>query len=265
MATSSVIPTPELIEQIATAVAKSTSLHASPSWINTLLLTLKPAPLPVLTKTASFRLLTTDFTTTLSSRSLTFPPTIYDASLPERALPAGCPIPVQVLGVEDLGRSKMEQIEALEAAERGETTKGRELVRVVREEGEEREERTAGPCRLVLQDVAGVRVYGIELKPVEGVKLGMFIGTKVSVEWLANYFLTSPLSHKFSRTEEVPPANNTHVQILLHSTIIARAVLLLEPATTTVLGGKIEALHATWLENRKKELMAAIGAGNCKG
>ncbi|KAI9787608.1 MAG: hypothetical protein M1839_000139 [Geoglossum umbratile] len=234
MAASFATPTPELIDQVTTGITKAISLHPSATWVRALLPTLRAAPPPVLTKTASFRLLTTDFTTSLSQPKTTiFPSTIHDASLPERTLPAGRPIPVQVIGVEDLGRSRMEQIEALEAVERGETRKGREIIRVVREEREEggqgkEEERTAGPCRLVLQDAAGVRVYGIELKPVEGVKLGMFVGTK----------------------------------IILHKTIVARAVLLLEPGTTTVLGGKIESLHAMWFENRKKELMAAIGAAN---
>jgi RecQ-mediated genome instability protein 1 len=185
MATSVTNPSPELIDQVAVGITKATSLYPSSTWISSLLPTLRAAPPPVLIKTASFRLLTTDFTTSLSlPQTPTFPSTIHDASLPERVLPAGRPIPVQVVGVEDLGRSKMEQIEALEAVERGETKRGRELIRVVREEGEERghggeEERTAGPCRLILQDAAGVRVYGIELKPVEGIKLGMFIGTKV--------------------------------------------------------------------------------------
>ncbi|KAI9772073.1 MAG: hypothetical protein M1840_001361 [Geoglossum simile] len=234
MAASATNLSPELIDQVATGVAKATSLYPSSTWIRSLLPTLRAAPPPVLTKTASFRLLTTDFTTSLSlSQTSTFPSTIQNASLPERILPAGRPIPVQVVGVEDLGRSKMEQIEALEAVERGETKKGRELIRVVREEGEERghgreEERTAGPCRLILQDAAGVRVYGIDLKPVEGVKLGMFIGTK----------------------------------IILHKAIVARGVLLLEPTTATVIGGKIESLHAAWFENRKKELMIAIGVTN---
>src|SRR4051794_16896080 len=109
MATSSITPTPELIDQIATAITKSTSLRPSPPWIRTLLPTLKPAPLPVLTKTASFRLLTTDFTVPLSTQTPIFPPTVLDASLPEQTLPPGLPIPVQVVGVEDLGRSKMEQ------------------------------------------------------------------------------------------------------------------------------------------------------------
>ncbi|KAH0543325.1 hypothetical protein FGG08_002388 [Glutinoglossum americanum] len=229
MSTSPLIPTPELISRITTSIQTSTTLHPTPAYINSLLPTLKPSPLPALTKTASFRLLTTDFTTTLSHpQTPLFPPTIHDAALPEYRLPGEHPMPVQVVSVEDLGRSRMEQLEKLEAGERGEAVKGVELVRTGEEDEDGcREESTKGPCKLVLEDAKGVRVFGIELKPVEGVKLGMFIGTK----------------------------------LLLHNTIVARAVLLLEPATTTILGGKIEALHAAWLENRKKELLAALEAG----
>jgi RecQ-mediated genome instability protein 1 len=46
--------------------------------------------------------------------------------------------------------------------------------------------------------------------------------------------------------------------VLKPGTIVARGVVLLEPATVVVLGGKIEALHKSWLENRKKDLKAAI-------
>ena len=38
---------------------------------------------------------------------------------------------VQVLDVEDVGRSKWEQIESLESERKGETTKGRQVIRVV--------------------------------------------------------------------------------------------------------------------------------------
>ena len=48
--------------------------------------------------------------------------------------------------------------------------------------------------------------------------------------------------------------------MVLRNVTVARGVLLLEPETTTILGGKIEDLHKVWVEGRKAELKAAIAA-----
>ena len=135
---------------------------------------------------------------------------------------------MQVLSVEDMSKSRWEQIEAIEALERGEGTKGREIIRVAAtEEGDdENAARNDGPHKLALQDAKGTRIYGIELKGVEGVGLGMSMGCKM----------------------------------VLRNVVVARGVVLLEPGTTTVLGGKIEGLHKAWKEGRKAELKAAIEA-----
>jgi len=45
----------------------------------------------------------------------------------------------------------------------------------------------------------------------------------------------------------------------LRDVLVARGVVLLEPGTVTMLGGKIEGLHRAWRENRKAELKAAVG------
>lgn len=136
--------------------------------------------------------------------------------------------------MEDLSKSRWEQLEAIEAQERGEMTKGREIIRVVEtEDGDEARPARApptgasesgGPHRLVLQDVKGQTVYGLELKAVKGVGMGMSIGTKM----------------------------------VLSGVTVARGVVLLEPETVVVLGGKIDALHKVWVENRKKDLLAAL-------
>lgn len=138
---------------------------------------------------------------------------------------------MQVLSVEDMSKSRWEQIEAIEAIERGEGTKGREIIRVTAtaEEGGEDNESVVGgggTHKLALQDAKGTRVYGIELKGVEGVGLGMSMGIKM----------------------------------VLWNVVVARGVVLLEPGTTTLLGGKIEGLHKAWKEGRKAELKAAIEA-----
>ena len=112
--------------------------------------------------------------------------------------------------------------------ERGEGTKGREVIRVVPgEEGESESgggEGAKGICKLLLEDTAGRRVWGLEFRPIRGLVWGMGIGSK----------------------------------IVLKNVLVARGVLLLEPQTTTVVGGKIEGLHKLWMEDRKKALKAGI-------
>ncbi|MCJ1422528.1 hypothetical protein MMC29_000408 [Sticta canariensis] len=208
----------------------SKGLVPTQTWLSAFILTQRPTtPLPALTQTASFRLLASDITTSLSASSSTgFPTDVHDASMKDRRLNQG-PIVAQVLAVEDMSKSRWEQIEAIEALDRGEGTRGREIVRVTAaEENEDNNagviNRGGGPHKLLLQDVQGVRVYGIELKGIEGVGVGMSIGSKM----------------------------------MLRNVTVARGVLLLEPGTTTMLGGKIEVLHKAWRENRKAELKAAI-------
>ena len=157
---------------------------------------------------------------------------MHDPNVRERRLRG--PVAVQVLGVEDMGRSRWEQVEAMEAVERGEGTKGREIIRVAPgETGDDGGERktvgaAVGPHKLLVQDARGMRVYAIELVRVAGVGVGMSIGCK----------------------------------IVLRDVVVARGVVLLEPMSTSLLGGKIEGLHRAWRENRKAELKAAIrGAG----
>ena len=210
----------------------SKSLNPTADWLTNFLSNTRPnIPLPALKQTALFRLLASDITTTLNpSLNPTFPQNIHDVLTRERRL-INLAIPVQVLDVEDLTRSRWSQVEALEATERGETTKGREVIRVVPgEEGLSEENGGAeggkGQHKLLLQDANGTRVYGFELSAVEGVGLGMSIGTK----------------------------------LVLREAVVARGVVLLEPGTVTVLGGKIEVLHTQWKEGRKQALKEAMGA-----
>ncbi|MCJ1462780.1 hypothetical protein MMC07_001383 [Pseudocyphellaria aurata] len=210
----------------------SKGLVPTQSWLTAFVLTQRPTtPLPALTQTALFRLLASDITTSLSPSSTAgFPTNVHDTSVKDRRLNQG-PIVAQVLAIEDMSKSRWEQIQAIEALERGEGTRGREIVRVTAvEENENANARAVnqggGPHKLLLQDVQGVRVYGIELRQIEGIGVGMSIGSK----------------------------------ILLRNVSVARGVVLLEPGTTSILGGKIEFLHKTWRENRKAALKAAIEA-----
>ena len=144
--------------------------------------------------------------------------------------------------MEDIGRSRWSQVEALEAQERGETTKGREVVRVLpAEDGGEAaavgggsaaggggQSASAGPHKLLLQDARGTKVYGLEVRGVQGVSVGMSIGAK----------------------------------LVLRDFEVARGVILLEPKCVEVLGGKVDAWDRKWREERKKVLKEKAGMGS---
>ena len=148
-------------------------------------------------------------------------------------------IACQVLSVEDMSKSRWEQIEAMEALERGEGKKGREIVRVAAVEEDDAGsgpgagvQRGGGPHKLLLQDAAGRRVYAIELGSVEGVGVGMSIGCKV---------------------------------LLKPGCLVARGVVLLEGGNVQVMGGKCEEMHRKWREGRKGELRREIEEGERSG
>jgi RecQ-mediated genome instability protein 1 len=159
---------------------------------------------------------------------------------------------VQVLDLEDVSRSRWEQVEELEAIQRGEGTRGREVIRlpVAVEDGEEsgegegeqqqeqrqqRQGQSAGgknsTHKLVVQDCKGQKAYALELKRVDRIAVGKTsIGEKI---------------------------------LLKAGTTVARGVLMLEPGQCVVLGGKVEAWHRAWVDGRLarlKEAAAADGA-----
>jgi len=234
-ATNTATSTSDLATAISTHLT-SKALPPTQAWLTTFLPTIKPTtPLPALQKTALFRLLASDLTASIqTSPATTFPPaTISDASIKDQRLPG--PVAVQVLDVEDIGRSRWSQVEALEAQERGETTKGREVVRVLpTDEGGAGGDaaaaaatgsQSAGPHKLLLQDAKGTKVYGLELRSVQGVNVGMSIGAK----------------------------------LVLRDFSVARGVILLEPRCVEVLGGKVDAWDRKWREERKKVLKEKAG------
>lgn len=225
----------------------SRGLPPSPTWLTQTLLPSLPqrpnTPLAATRQTALFRLLATDITTTAclahSPTANRLPADVATSGAAVRETVVPGPVAVQVLDVEDVGRSRWSQVEALEARERGEGTKGREIVRLAdnAEDGNEPNgtARTAtaaaaaaadasGPHKLLLVDAAGTRVYGFELAPVQGVGIErMGIGAK----------------------------------LVLRNAVVARGVVLLEPRTTTCLGGKVEALDKPWREGRLARLKEA--------
>lgn len=213
--------------QLAAQLSSSKGLRPTHDWLSSFLKTQRPTtPLQSLMQTACFRLLSSDITSTLNCDTC-FPADISNSHIQERKLQGS--IPVQVLGVENISKSRWEQIEAMEAIERGEGTRGREIIRLPETEGEDglnegHSLRNSGMHKLLLQDASGKRAYGIELSTVEGVGSSMNIGSK----------------------------------LLLTEVAVARGTILMVPKTVRLLGGKIESFHKQWKENRKAELKSSI-------
>ncbi|KUI58232.1 RecQ-mediated genome instability protein 1 [Cytospora mali] len=201
--------------------------------------------------TAKTRLLASDLTTPglldpAAIPTLTFPTGITDPSAREARLAHD--VYVQVVDVENLSRSRWEQVEDLEAIERGEQTRGREVIRLpvgggggVGDEQETppqpaaQQEAGGGGAsknathRLVLQDCKGQKVFAIELTRIPKIAIGTLnIGEKI---------------------------------LLRKGTIVARGTILLEPNTCHILGGKVDAWQKAWLEGRLARLKEAVRTG----
>ncbi|KAI9376277.1 hypothetical protein BJX61DRAFT_417410 [Aspergillus egyptiacus] len=228
-----------LADQLAAQLLQTKSLPVSSAWLHNFLSTLhRNDPLPTLIHTALFRLLASDFRQSLTTQnpSSKLPVDIFDPNVQQRRLPGT--IPVQVLDIEDIGSSLWSQVEAIERVERGEAVRGREIVRTVNVGDEEPEggngsrtadadEGSSGPHRLILQDAAGTRAVGIEMKKVHGIGINkMAIGAKM----------------------------------LLRNVTVARGMILLTPESVTLLGGKIESMDQAWRVGRKARLMEKLAA-----
>lgn len=237
----------EHVIHITTALLQQGFPKPKPQWLTNLLQTQRAStPLPALLATVKHRLLACNFATdnVLIPNTPCFPPACSSPNTKEMTIMG--PMPVQVVGIEDISKSRWEQIEAIEAQERGETTRGREVIRVVADEegetGQGQAAAAAGPRanngnnagrggsygshKLVLQDVKGQTVYAFELTKIPKIEVGMNIGTKM----------------------------------MLRNVLIARGLVMLEPEKLVVLGGKVDVLHKEWVENRKKGLLEAVGA-----
>ncbi|KAH0401249.1 hypothetical protein KCU89_g4358, partial [Aureobasidium melanogenum] len=211
---------------------ESKGLSATPAWIESFVSSSRQGtPLPALQKTALFRILASDFTSSIKATPTnTLPPNALNPTVKELRVPDS--IPLQVLDIEDIGRSAWSQVEAIEAQERGETTKGREVIRVVPgEEADPVRDGTApitksnGPHKLLLQDAKGTKIYGFEVTDVDGIDLNLGIGAK----------------------------------LILKNMTIARGVILIDPTSTQLLGGKVDVWDKAWRTGRKESLKAKVG------
>lgn len=209
-----------------------------------------PPPINSLVMTAKTRLLASDLTAPglldvarVSTQCL--PEDIASVSIQERRL--NTDVHVQVLDIENITKSRWEQVEQLEAIARGEQTRGREVVRLPTTGAGEHEfadmrgdsttasaqatrGRSNATHRLTLQDCNGHRIYGLELVRMSEIAIGSLnIGCKL---------------------------------LLKQGTVIARGTVMLEPATCQFLGGKIETWQKAWLMARLAHLKEAAGLGN---
>lgn len=190
-------------------------------------------------KTALFRILSADLTTSVQpNQSGLLPTDVSGPETKERVILGS--ISVQVLDIEDIGHSRWSQVETLEAQDRGEMTKGREIIRVVDDEDSHdpdartrTQQRTAmsatgGPHKLLLQDSQGTKIYAFEVTSVNGIGVQqMSIGAK----------------------------------LVLRNVVVARGMALLEPKSVEVLGGKVEVWDKKWRAERKEVLKRKAGLG----
>jgi RecQ-mediated genome instability protein 1 len=213
-----------------------TSKHVPPTgqWLDNVLPTLKlNVPVVGLQKTALFRMLASDITTSVQSSSQSILPTnVSDPSVVQLLIRG--PVLVQILDIEDIGRSRWSQVEAIEMEERGEFTRGREIVRAVPsdEDGADAGRSATivktvsdGPHKLLLQDAKGRTAYAMELENLREINIGTSIGTK----------------------------------LVLRNVSVARGMLLLTPSNVEVLGGKVDAWDKKWRDERKGVLKAKAG------
>ena len=221
-----------------TSYLGSRSLQPSHEWLNAFVASARlSTPLPALQKTVLFRLLASDFTTSLQHGTVSvLPSDSTNVDVKERKLRAT--IPVQVLDIEDVGRSRWSQVDLLDQQERGEMTKGREIIRLAPEtendgdpmttrDQQQQTMKSSGPHKILLQDAQGTRIYGFELSSVDGIGLQTAIGAK----------------------------------LLLKDAVIARGVVLLEPRCVEILGGKVESWDQQWRKGRREVLAEKARAG----
>ncbi|KAI5776871.1 hypothetical protein EDC01DRAFT_680631 [Geopyxis carbonaria] len=78
--------------------------------------------------------------------------------------------------------------------------------------------------KVLLEDASGRRAWGVEEGRVEGVREGMNIGAKM----------------------------------VLKGCGVARGVVMLGPATASVMGGRIEEAHKAWMEGRMDRVRREI-------
>lgn len=241
------------ILQVRSQLQAHTLPPPSQSWLESLILSRNPPPpLPSLVMTAKTRLLASDLTTPglLDSNAHALPANVRTPAVKESRLAHD--VYVQVLDIENLSRSRWDQVDELEAIERGEQTRGREVVRLPPNNSNSNGDGGGNPAgtrppeatgrpqaemaaaaknathRLVLQDCKGQKVFALELVRMPEIAVGSLnIGAKI---------------------------------LLKKGIVLARGFVLLEPTKVKLLGGKVEVWQKAWLAGRLASLKDAVAA-----
>ncbi|TGO25186.1 hypothetical protein BPAE_0085g00060 [Botrytis paeoniae] len=219
--------------------------------------------LPSLLATTRHRLLSTSLTTPnfLSPETHSLPPSLSNSLIKETLLDHD--IPVQVLDIEDISRSKSDLLLDLEAERLGERTQGRSIIRVADEssssfsstldlgssastqhpnqtQNKSSPSNSSGPFKLHLQDLTGATIYA----------------------FTSSLSASSPLQEKIG----LPPKMNIGCKILLQrGTRVHRGMVRLEGYTCIVLGGRVEGLDRAWKEGWEGRLRESIEKGRGRG
>ncbi|KAK4166538.1 hypothetical protein QBC43DRAFT_312884 [Cladorrhinum sp. PSN259] len=271
-------PPTSLASQLQTALQASSTPLPSIAWLTALSTARNPPPpLASLLATARARILASDLTTpnlldpTYASTHC-FPPNLHNPYTESCYLPVDTI--VQVLDIENLSKSRWEQVEELESLSRGESKRGREIIRVVNDDdddgdangvdrgqtqgtqfptqqgqhqqqgqqaqrGEQQQQQQQAnqknaTHKLLFQDPKGQKIYGIEVRRVEKIGVGVVGGMTCIGEKM----------------------------LLKKGMTVARGVLMLEPAKLVVLGGKVEVWNKAWTEARLERLKGEAAGGN---
>ena len=168
----------------------SKQIHLSPRYIATLLNSLNPVPTGLnqgILERFQASFLNSTLQQSAGPQSFLSPdlPNQHNVSIPGPAL-------VQIVHVQDIGISRLAQLEALEKALNEQGPQGRRVIDLPPEdEAEDNPTQNGslseglsvgkGICKILLEDGRGERVYGMEVKPLEGIKVGMQLGCKVAI------------------------------------------------------------------------------------
>lgn len=265
----------DLSTQLLNALRSQNLPTPSQKWLAPLLTThhppRPPPPLNSLVVTARARLLAADLTTPglldaayVAARC--FPPAVLSNQVREARL--GRDVVVQVLDIENLSRSRWDQVEELEAIDRGEETRGREVVRIRDVEDEAAEEQdgeaAAGAGATQAQgDTPGDGDAGARSTRQRQRERERELASKKATHKLV---LQDVKGQKVSAIElrrveriGVGQTNIGEKLLLKSASVFARGILLLDPDRIAVLGGRVESWHKAWTEGRLARLRAATG------
>lgn len=273
----------QLLGRLKAELLSRYSLPVTDQWITSFLSTVRqpPPPLPALASTAHFRLLNTDFTSSLIGQDSNFattatpssaanevigllPRTISDVQV--KSLLLNSNIPVQVLDIEDIGASKWSQVEAIERVERGEEVRGREVIRTVpimsEDDGSVPATNGAPSSRSTNDDQvsgsAGQAVVAATSKKSNGPHK-LLLQDAASTKVYAFELVKIPKIGIVNLPEAQDPGLCIGAKILLKKgTAVRRGMIMLTPETTVVMGGKVEVWDKKWRETLKKRLADGI-------